>query len=66
MSFTNDKNKKNVLKAHSSEEKKAMFTPEESFKIYEQINDNMRILRRDFKQRERKSQAAASKIVLTS
>lgn len=66
MSLINDRNKKNVLKAHSSEEKKAMFTPEESFKIYGQINDKMKVLRRDYKQRERSSQAAASKIVLTS
>ncbi len=66
MSFKDDKKTKKILKSHSVEESKPMFTPEDSFKIYDEINEKMKNLRRDFKRREKSSQTAASQIVLTS
>jgi len=66
MSLKDDRKTKKIIKSHSVEENKTMFTPEESFKIYDEINEKMKNLRRDYKRREKSSQTAASQIVLTS
>lgn len=62
----NDKEKNIVLKSQSNNETKPMFSPEESFKIYDGINSKMRDLRRDFQKKAQKSHMEASNIILTS
>jgi hypothetical protein len=66
MSFKDDKKTKKIIKSHSHDDNKSMFSPEESFKIYDEINEKMKNLRRDYKRRDKSSQTAASQIVLTS
>jgi len=44
MSFKDDKKTKKILKSHSVEESKPMFTPEDSFKIYDEIKDRKSVV----------------------